>query len=143
LCEEIKANTDAIHENNKQIIANTFAGNKDYENSSNKEFLNEVLAGNLAEETDKLYEDSYKDGKGMSDKEAQEAYAKAMGWDVDKTENKSGNKAVYYDAEGNEVGEISDETARKYLAQQEALKNTEATIKETSESISKLTMKER
>jgi hypothetical protein len=60
---------------------------------------------------------------GLTDAEIQKRYAEAMGWSTTKTENKNGNKATYYDKEGNIVAEdLSDEVARKFLAQQEALK---------------------
>ena len=143
LCQETSANTAAILENNKQIIGSTFEGNKDYEGSANKEFLNEVLAGDLADETDKLYEEKYKDKAGnLTDAEAQKQYAELMGWDANLVDNKSGNKAVYIDNEGNEVT-LSDEQVRKYLAQQEALQNVEKSIKDTSGEISKLALQEK
>jgi hypothetical protein len=61
----------------------------------------------------------------MSDAEVQKAYAKAMGWATDTIDNQSGNKAKYFNKDGTEVGVISDEVARRYLAEQEALKKLE------------------
>ena len=143
LCQASKANTQAILENNKQIVNTNFSDNEDYSRSANKEFLNEVLAGDLANETDRLYEEKYKDmAGGMTDADIQKQYAELMGWDANLVENKNGNKAVYIDDEGNEVT-ISDEQVRKYLAQEEALKNVEGTIKETSGEISKLALQEK
>jgi hypothetical protein len=55
------------------------------------------LTDDLTTKTDELYETKYKDGQGKSDREIQKAYAEAMGWDANLVENKSGNKAVYYD----------------------------------------------
>ncbi len=143
LCAASRANTQAILENNKQIVDANFSDNKDYQQSANKEFLNEVLAGNLSDETDKLYEEKYKDmAGGMTDADVQKQYAEMMGWDANLVDNQGGNKAVYIDDEGNEVT-ISDEQVRKYLAQQEALNNVESSIKSTSEEISKLALQEK
>lgn len=143
LCAASRANTQAILENNKQIVDANFSDNKDYQQSANKEFLNEVLAGNLSDETDRLYEEKYKDmAGGMTDADIQKQYAEMMGWDANLVDNQGGNKAVYIDDEGNEVT-ISDEQVRKYLAQQEALNNVESSIKSTSEEISKLALQEK
>ena len=57
----------------------------------------------------------------MTDAEVQKLYAEAMGWATDTIDNQSGNKAKYYAKNGKEIGVISDEVARKYLAQQAAL----------------------
>lgn len=143
LCAASRANTQAILENNKQIINSNFSDSTAYQQSSNKEFLNEVLAQDLADETDKLYESKYKDmAGGMTDADVQKQYAELMGWDANLVDNKGGNKAVYIDNEGNEVT-ISDEQVRKYLAQQEALNNVEASIESVSGNISKLALQEK
>jgi hypothetical protein len=59
----------------------------------------------------------------------QKAYAAAMGWATDTIDNQNGNKAKYFNKDGTEVGVISDEVARRYLAEQEALKALEKTTK--------------
>jgi TP901 family phage tail tape measure protein len=143
LCAASRANTQAILENNKQIINSNFSDSTAYQQSSNKEFLNEVLAQDLSDETDRLYEQKYKDmAGGMTDADVQKQYAEMMGWDANLVDNQSGNKAVYIDNEGNEVT-ISDEQVRKYLAQQEALKNVEDSIESVSGDISKLALQEK
>ena len=122
-CQELKNNADAMHENNKQIVDTRLANNKAYKNADNKAFLNEVMAGEMSEQADKLYSRKYKDMGGLggiSDKDAQKKYAELMGWDPDKVKNEGGNKATYVNDEGEEVT-ISDEQIRKYLAQEEAL----------------------
>jgi topoisomerase IA-like protein len=48
-----------------------------------------------------------------------------MGWDPNLVTNKNGNKAVYVNKDGEEVT-ISDETARRFLAEQEAQQNAKA-----------------
>jgi hypothetical protein len=53
LCQASRANTQAILENNKQIVHNRFEDNKAYQQATNKEYLDEVLAGDLKAETDK------------------------------------------------------------------------------------------
>ena len=142
LCQASAANTHAILERNKQIIDTSFADNKDYQNSSNKAYLSELLAGDLSEKTDELYEKQFKDGSGLTDAEAQRKYANLMGWDADLVKDKSGNKAVYVNEEGEEVT-ISDEQVRKYLAQQKALEEVEKTVETTSQTIAKLSLAEK
>ena len=142
LCQASAANTHAILERNKQIIDTSFADNEAYQNSSNKGYLAELLAGDLSEKTDELYEKEFKDGSGLTDAQAQKKYAELMGWDADLVKNKSGNKAIYINEEGEEVT-ISDEQVRKYLAQQEALKQVEDTVAETSATITKLALAEK
>jgi hypothetical protein len=115
LVTELAKNNEMIAENNKQLVHANFSDREEYAESSNKEFLAETMGADISAETDRLYEEKYKDGSGMKDKDAQRAYAEMMGWDPDKVKNKNGNKAVYVDNEGNEV-ELDDETARKYLA---------------------------
>ena len=101
--------------------------------------VTDMLGKNLTEEAEKIYQDKYKDKwGGMSDKEVQEKYAEAMGWSTDTIENKSGNKAVYYKKDGSQVGIISDEVARRYLAQQEATNNTGENIQDYIQSLEKL-----
>ena len=141
MCAASRANTQAILENNKQIVATQFEGNEAYDESSNKAYLNELLASDMTAETERLYEEQYKDGAGMSDKEAQKAYADLMGWDANLVKNKSGNKAVYINEEGEEVT-ISDEKARQYLAQQAALDGLNESVSDYAEKVEKLEMTE-
>ena len=137
LCQASRANTQAILENNKQIVHNRFEDNKDYQQATNKEYLDEVLAGDLKAETDKALVTQ----NNKTDKTIQQEYAELMGWDPDLVKNKSGY-GVYKDAEGNDV-EISDKEVRQYLAQEQALGALQGRVKETSESISKLTLYEK
>lgn len=142
-CQEIKNNSDAMHENNKQIIDTRLSGNKTYKNADNKEFLNEVMAGEMSDQADLLYELRYKDkgkmglGTGISDSDAQKQYAELMGWDPDKVKDESGNKATYVNDEGEEVT-ISDEQVRKYLAQEEALKGMNSQVEKYAGKVEKL-----
>ena len=143
LCEASRANTQAIIENNKQIVDANFAGNEDYDNSKNKEFLNEIMAVEMTDETERLYEEKYKDkAGGMTDADAQKAYAELMGWDANLVENKNGNKAVYIDNEGNEVT-ISDEQVRRYLAQNEAIQQLDQNMSEYADNVDTLASHEK
>ena len=82
----------------------------------------QVVATPMQEQIDKLYDEKYEDQfAGMTDADIQKMYAEKMNWSTDTIENQSGNKAKYYDKNGKEVGVISDEVARKFLAQQAAL----------------------
>jgi hypothetical protein len=84
-----------------------------------------MMGENLQTRADELYESEFKDkgflGGGNTDAEIKKAYAEAMGWATDTIDNQNGNQAKYYDKSGKEVGVISDEVARKYLAQQKAI----------------------
>lgn len=141
LCATTAQNTEAILQNNKQIIDANLQGNEAYDNSEHKDFLNTVMAEDMAAKTDELYESTYKDGK-MSDADAQKAYAKMMGWDENLVQNKSGNKAVYVNDAGEEVT-ISDEAARKYLAQQEALTQASEGVEQMAEKTNDLARMEK
>lgn len=142
LCQASAENTHAILERNKQIIDTNFEDNKAYQNSSNKAYLSELLAGDLSNKTDQLYENEFKDGLGLTDAQVQKKYAELMGWDANLVKNKMGNKAVYIDEEGEEVT-ISDEQVRRYLAQQKALEEVEKTVETTSQTITKLSLAEK
>ena len=133
LCSEVSANTAAIIENNKQIVDENFADNQAYKNSAHKEELNTILATKLADETDRLYEEQYKDGSGMTDKKAQQAYAEMMGYTWVK--NKDGNLGVYSKGDGSEDFTISDETARRALAQQAAIEALEGSVESYNEAL--------
>ena len=127
LAEEVKSNTQQIALRNQQIVSTEFEDNKYYNNSKNKEALTGLLGSQLTPLTNNQYESIYKDkGKagGKKDEDIQEEYARLMGYDVELTENKDGNKAVYYytDESGDQQSvTISDKVARTALAQQAAL----------------------
>jgi len=83
----------------------------------------------IIERTNALYESKYKDkgnfGGGITDAEIQKRYAELMGWDPSLVEDKNNNigKYRYTDEKGIlQTIEISDEVARKALAQNEAEK---------------------
>lgn len=142
LCEATRANTEAIQQNNKEIIDTTFEDNMAYKYSANQGFLGEVLAEDLNERTETLYDTVYKDKPfGMTDKEAQEQYASLVGWDPYGTINESNNRGTYTDNEGN-THDISDKSARRYLALDKALEQLELTIGDYNKNISKLETKE-
>lgn len=84
-----------------------------------------VVGSEMQAEVDRLYEETYKDAGGnLTDKEIQKQYAEAMHWDAEKTENKRGNKATYYDKDGNVIAEdLDDDVARRFLATQAAIKS--------------------
>lgn len=119
LCAEMRQNTIAVIENNKQIAASLMADDEDYENSEAKNTASALAGKYITERANQLYEEQYKDGQGMTDKEAQQAYAEAMGWDPNLVKNKGGNTAIYYDKDGQEVT-LGDETVRRYLADKAA-----------------------
>ena len=119
LCSEVSANTAAVLQNNKQLIDSNFADNQEYQNSKYKDQLNTLMADDLAKETERIYEETYKDGAGMKDKDAQKAYADMMGYTWVK--NKDGNLGVYSKGDGSADFTVSDETARRALAQRDAM----------------------
>lgn len=119
LCSEVSANTAAVLQNNKQLIDSNFADNKEYENSKYKDQLNTLMADELARETDRIYEETYKDGAGMKDKDAQKAYAEMMGYTW--VQDKGNNLGVYSKGDGSADFTVSDETARRALAQRDAM----------------------
>ena len=141
LVTELAKNNEMIAENNKQLVHANFSDREEYAESSNKEFLAETMGDDIAAETERLYEEQYKDGAGMKDKDAQRAYAEMMGWDPDKVQNKGGNKAVYVDNEGNEV-ELDDAVARKYLAQQKAIEDAGKSLGEHAAKVEELEKQE-
>ena len=142
LVAKMAENTAAISSMNEQMVAQEFGDelaatfDKFYSSADDEtaaamtEAATESMAVQLEKRSAELYEDEYKDQfGGMTDADIQKQYAEAMGWDVDKTENKNGNKATYYDKDGNVVAEdLSDEVARQFLAQQAALKELEGSM---------------
>jgi hypothetical protein len=62
-----------------------------------------------------------------------------MGWNTNKIDNHSGNTATYYDKEGNEVAaKLDDEVARRFLAQQEAIKQLGLNVEDYVKTIQSL-----
>ena len=106
-------------------MKNSLMQNEEYASLENAE--QEAIAkiygeGFSQEEQDKVRQAAeekwYQDaafGAGNED-EVHEAYAEAMGWTL--SDNKSGDKAVYVDAEGEEHT-VEDDTARAYLVNQQ------------------------
>lgn len=126
LVKELAANTAQTRAMNESMIMSEF-GEDIAEKTNNENLTNEVaqaMGANLAQKSEQLYEDEWADQLGgKTDAEIQKLYAEAMGWNVNKIDNHSGNKATYYDDKGNVVAaELDDEVARRFLAQQEALK---------------------
>ena len=122
LCRTLANNTDAVLENNKQLIDSSFS-NEAFEGVKNKDFLLDIMGEDLIHQSEQLYQDKYKDKiGGLTDAAIQKEYAKQKGWDSTLVRNEKDNKATYIDNEGTEYT-ISDETARRYLAQQEALES--------------------
>lgn len=138
LCAEVSANTSAILQNNKELIDSDFENNKEYKNSQHKDQLNTIMANELTNKTNSLYDEKWKDGKGITDREAQQAYAEMMGYTWVK--NESGNLGIYSKGDGSADFTVSDETARRALAQKEALEAVGQSIAEynnTLETINK------
>lgn len=123
----VAENTAANNVLNTQIIDSTYG--TQIQNSgldeTAQDTASQIIGSQLEQKAQELYDSTWKDkgflGGGKTDAEVQKAYAEAMGWATDTIENQSGNKAKYYSKDGSEIGVISDEVARKYLAQQEAL----------------------
>ena len=99
-----------------------------------------VVGSEMQAEVDRLYEATYKDASGnLTDKEIQQQYAEAMGWDAEKTKNKSGNKATYYDKNGNVVAEdLDDDVARRFLATQAAIQSLETPLMDLGKKFTQL-----
>lgn len=141
----IVAENTAANDVLSQQIVNSEYGNKidnagmtDAETTAVKQITGDALE----QVTNDLYEKIWKDkgpfGGGKTDAEVQKAYAEAMGWATDTIEDKSGNKAKYYTKNGTEIGVISDEVARKYLAQQEAIKQLNGNIQDYISNVEKM-----
>lgn len=131
LCAELKVNSDAIKEQNKEAVDAAFSGNEVYANSKYQNELNAALAATYGNLADNLYENKYVDkgkmGGGLSDATIQEMYAEEMGYTSSK--NLGDNMGEYTTAEGETV-KISDEQARRYLAEKEALDQLEVSVEE-------------
>ena len=141
LAKEVAANTAAMQIYNQQAASGYLQDDEDYQNAteSQKAIIDKIAGSKLQTETDKLYEQTYKDGAGKSDKEIQQEYAKLIGVDPTQTRNKGKNIGEYF-IDG-EWQKISDETARMALAAAEASGSLEGLSKgvvEASESIGKI-----
>ena len=121
LSSSVDANTTANDILGEQIVDANFGDQLEKLDDTTQSAVSNMINANLQGKTEALYQSKYADGMGMTDNEIQTAYAEAMGWGSHK--NKAGNKAVYYDQSGAEVGTIDDEVARRYLAQQEAIQS--------------------
>ena len=141
LANEVAANTAAMQIYNQQAASGYLQEDEDYQNAteSQKAIIDKIAGSKLQAETDKLYEQKYKDGMGKRDKEIQQEYAKLIGVDPTQTRDKGKNIGEYF-IDG-EWQKISDETARMALAAEEASSSLEGLSKgviEASESISKI-----
>ena len=111
-------------------------------NDNQTKDVSAMIGASMDDRVNALYEKTYKDkgtlGGGMTDAEVQKAYAKAMGWAIDTIENQNGNKAKYYKKDGTEVGVISDEVARRYLAEKAAYQDLEQAVRNATKQFVKL-----
>lgn len=134
LCSEVSTNTAAILQNNKELVNNNFQDNSIYKNSNHKDELNTLLAKNLTDETKRLYDEKYSnDAHQMSDEAAQKDYAEMMGYTW--IANKSGNIGVYSKGDGSADFTLSDETARRALAQKEAFDALNGSVEEYNQTL--------
>ena len=123
-------NTQANKIANQQIMdAYLTSNNKAYEKETNNAVKQAAAAVSGAQyekalkEAESRWEDKGKLGGGITDKEAQKAYAKLMGWEW--VADKGGNQGEYRkqkEGGGWETFTMSDETARKALAAEDAKK---------------------
>lgn len=122
LANEVAANTAAIQIYNQQAADSYLQDDEAYQNATEeqKAIIDKIAGEKLGAETEKLYEQKYKDGAGMFDKDIQKQYAELLGIDPNQTKNKSKNIGEYF-IDG-EWQQISDETARMALAANEASK---------------------
>lgn len=132
LAVKVAANTEANSILSEQIISSNFSDQIKNSglNEAGQEGVSALMGDQLENETNRLYEEKWKDmghlGGGITDEEVQKAYAEMMGYGA--TENLDDNQGKYYTKEGEEIGVIDDETARKALAQKEALEAIGADI---------------
>lgn len=141
LAKEVAANTAAMQIYNQQAASGYLQDDEDYQNAteSQKAIIDKIAGSKLQAETDKLYEQTYKDGRGLADRQIQQEYAKLIGVDPTQTRDKGKNIGEYF-IDG-EWQKISDETARMALAAEEASSSLEGLSKgviEASDSISKI-----
>ena len=142
----INANTEANRLLNNQIVENAFGDKIDGATQgmtkAQYEQVKNMVGADLEELTNKLYESTYKDkgqfGNGISDEKIQKQYAEAMDWATDTIDNQSGNKARYYAKDGTEIGVISDEVARRYMAQQAAIEQMDGNVQQYIDNLQNL-----
>ena len=141
LVKELAANTAAINSANAAKVQDTYSDKLTQSGLTQEQqtAITNMSGAALTQLTEELYESEYKDKLfGKTDADVQKAYAEAMGWATDTIENQNGNKAKYYDKNGKEIGVISDETARRFLAEQAALKKLEGSTTALIEEFAKL-----
>ena len=132
LAVKVAANTEANSILSEQIISSNFSDQIKNSglNEAGQKGVSALMGDQLENETNRLYEEKWKDmghlGGGITDEEVQKAYAEMMGYGA--TENLDDNQGKYYTKEGEEIGVIDDEVARKALAQKEALEAIGADI---------------
>ena len=134
LCSEVAKNTNAILEANKEVVDKNFSDNEIYANSEHKNELNKLLATELTEKTNQLYEDKWQDtstyggGSSIYDETAQKEYAEMMGYQW--VSNDGDNKGTYSRMVNGQVEEfeLSDETVRRALAERDALEQLEGQL---------------
>lgn len=130
LAVEVSANTEANKILNGQIVDNAFGsklGNTGFSDELNNKLV-DAIGKDLTTLTQQKYGQKWADGLGITDEFAQKQYALAKGYDAAATENLKGNKGKYYNQDGTEVGEISDEVVRRFLAQQEAIESMQSEV---------------
>lgn len=128
LVKEVAANNQILNAQNTAKVKDVYGEDlkKTGLDQESQDAIASMMGTRLGELTEKLYDDEFEDQfLGKTDAEVQKAYAEAMGWATDTIENQTGNKAKYYDKSGKEIGVISDEVARRYLAEQKALQQLE------------------
>lgn len=142
----INANTEANRLLNNQIIENAFGDKIDGATQgmtdTQQEQVKNMMSADLEALTNELYESVYKDkgwwGGGITDEDIQKQYAEAMGWATDTIDNQNGNKAKYYAKDGTEIGVISDEVARRYMAQQAAIEQMGGNVQQYVDNLQNL-----
>ena len=146
LIAALYANAEAQKASQAQMAKNAFGEeiSKSGLSATSQEDLAVQLGADIAAETTKQYDSMFNagaareaGGKRMTNQEVADAYAAAMGYSSGKAKV-FGDKSTYYDAEGNEIGDISNETARQFLAQQAALQSVQNTLDNTIASFSEV-----
>ena len=119
LANKVNTNSDAVSALNNTLISQKF-GNQ-IEDSANPEALTNMMGNQLDQITDDLYNTKYKD---MSDTDVQEKYRNKKGYERSSNEDDDMGK---YLTNGKWV-DVSNETARMYLAQEEAMQQISGEI---------------
>ena len=125
----------------QQSLENSLENNKDYAGLTDEqkaavsarygEGLTEDIEEKLRKEAEKNWNKDKWFGGGNED-EVHQAYADARGWTL--SQDKTGDKAVYLDKEGN-AQTVEDDDARAYLINQEVQKNLKDYDKNNLDSI--------